>query len=81
MITKDQAINLYTGATLYHLVERNADGTALRVRKNGKVKTWKSRPDEWRMPVKYGLKKCFYVDHNSAGEWLLADPTEEEETE
>ena len=24
-------------------------------RRNGKTQTWKTRPSEWRIPVKYGL--------------------------
>ena len=30
-------------------------------RKNGAVKTWVTRPGEWKMPVKHGLKDCFYI--------------------
>jgi len=75
MITKQQATLLRYRQELYHTTERNADGTALRCRVNGPIKTWKTRPQEWRLPVKYGLRKCFYIDHSNAEEWLLDDPT------
>src|ERR1039457_2239385 len=61
----------------YHVALRNADGSALRARANGRVKLWKTRPLEFRIPVKYGLKQCFYIDNNNAHQWLTYDPTEE----
>lgn len=33
----------------------NADGTCMRWRVNGAVKLWKTRPNEFRIPIKYGL--------------------------
>jgi len=33
-----------------------ASGRWWRLRRNGKTRTWKTRPDEWAIPVKYGLK-------------------------
>lgn len=35
------------------------------VRVNGAVKTWKTRPNDWELPCKYGLKECFRVSHAS----------------
>ncbi len=31
------------------------DGTVIRVKINGAVKTWKTRPNEVSVPIKYGL--------------------------
>jgi hypothetical protein len=65
----------------YHTTLRNADGSALRARCNGTVKTWKTRPYDFRVPVKHGLKKCFYItnvkgDHSwTPDDWLPYDPT------
>lgn len=59
----------------YHRSLRNADGTALRCRANGKLKVWKTRPDDFRLPVKYGLKQCFYITPRNAREWLTYDPS------
>lgn len=72
MITKSQA--MWCG-TFYHRTERNADGTAVRCRANGKCQTWKTRPDDFRLPVKYGLKFCFYITPVNAADWLTYDPT------
>ena len=63
MITKEQALELYHGQVLYHVSNRNADGTPQRWRVNGKVKTWKTRPDHFRVPLKYGLYGYDYLDH------------------
>ena len=33
-------------------------GAARRCRANGALKTWKTRPGDFRLPVKYGLREC-----------------------
>ena len=63
MITKKQATNLKHGDILHHTIMKNADGTPLRCRVNGICKVWKTRPDDFKLPVKYGLKQCFYISH------------------
>ncbi len=68
MVTKDDAM---TGRMFHHVREKNADGTPLRVRANGACKTWKTRPDEFRLPVKYGLYRYLYIDHDNAHEWRV----------
>jgi hypothetical protein len=56
------ALGARPGDILYHVSERNADGTALRVRVNGKCRTWKRKyPGRWELPVKYGLKTCLTI--------------------
>lgn len=72
MVTLEQA---QTVGTFYHKVARNRDGSAVRCRANGKCKTWKTRPGEFRLPVKYGLRDYFYITNGNAREWLIADPT------
>ena len=41
----------------------------MRARKTGEVKTWATRPDEFRMPVRHGLRENFYIDQDNAHEW------------
>jgi hypothetical protein len=72
MLTKTQATNLRHGEILHHRQLTNADGTPLRARVNGRCKTWKTRPTEFQLPVKYGLKQCFYITENNADEWTIA---------
>ena len=35
-------------------------------RRNGKTKTWKTRPGEFRIPVKFGLYRYGYITQNDA---------------
>ena len=40
-------------------------GRFWRARRNGQTKTWKTRPGEWRIPVKAGLRSCGAIWHSS----------------
>ena len=42
------------------------------VRRSGQIKTWKTRPGEFHMPVKYGMWEHGYVDHHNAKDWHLS---------
>ena len=62
-----------TSTTIFHHETlKNRDGTPLRARMNGKIKTWKTRPGEFRIPAKYGLKMCFYITQDNVSEWRIA---------
>lgn len=78
MITREQAIN----AREFHYakscgVKRGPRGgikvTQIVWRRNGKTKTWKTRPDEWTIPVKNGLKTCGYLTQTHAAAYHVAD--------
>lgn len=74
MITYEQAIALRSGQTLYHVTEKNADGkTAMRVRVTGKVHTWKTRPGEFKVPVKHGLRTSGYITPANAANWSTTE--------
>ena len=55
----------------WHRYERNSDGTPLRCRKSGTMKTWKTRPSDFRQPVKYGLKTSFYLTPANIADWCI----------
>lgn len=71
MLTIELLNNLHYGTTLYHQSQRNADGSPVRCRINGKLKTWKRDPNRFEIPVKYGLKDCFYITNESAIDWCI----------
>ena len=48
MITKQIAI---TARNFEHVTVKNKDGTPARCRAMGKCKVWKTRPDEFKLPV------------------------------
>lgn len=69
MITKELAMQAEYRQEFHHKSVINTDGSPMRCRVNGKCKVWKTRPDEFRLPVKYGLKSCFYITEENANEW------------
>lgn len=69
MITYDQAM---TENNFFSLIDSNADKTPLRVRRNGKTQTWKTRPGQFSIPVKYGLKQCFNITQSDAIGWAVS---------
>lgn len=71
MLTKEIICRLHYGQTLNHVKDKNADGTPLRCRVNGKCKTWKTRPEDFQLPVKHGLRTCFYITPHNIDQWTL----------
>lgn len=71
MVTKAIAQTLPLGTVLHHITIKNADGTPARARVNGRCKTWKTRKYDFRLPMKHGLRNCFYIDVLNAAEWNL----------
>ena len=69
MITKHDAETAEYRQEFYHKTARNADGTPVRARVNGACKTWVTRPNHFRLPMKHGLRTCFYITHNNSSEW------------
>jgi hypothetical protein len=61
-----------TATEFWHRTARDSRGYPVRCRKNGQLKLWKTRPTEFRLPVKYGLKECFYLTEFNASDWVVA---------
>lgn len=59
MISQQQADT----ATIFH-AEHDADAKRIeRWRRNGKTQRWKTRPGEFRIPVKFGLRDYADITH------------------
>lgn len=66
-MNKTQAMNCqyrqelhYTGKSNCHIIRGVRGGEKekiVRVRVTGKCQTWKTRPDDFRLPVRYGLRE------------------------
>ncbi len=71
MLTKEQAVT----AGRFHHVSRNQgrNGECLRVRRNGATQTWVTRPTEWRIPIKWGMRDYSQIYDHNAAEWNVAD--------
>jgi hypothetical protein len=70
-MTKAQAMALEYREILYHTTQEDSRGESLECRVNGKCKTWKTRPDNFKLPVKYGLYDHFYITQDNADEWSI----------
>jgi hypothetical protein len=69
MVTKEQAMS---AREFEHATLKNADKTPLRARASGQCQTWKSRPGDFKLPCKYGLKQSFYITEANAADWRVA---------
>lgn len=73
-MNKSDAVSAHIGQTFYHKSAINADGSARRVRVSGKCKTWKTRPTEFSLPVKFGLYTSLRINHETCEDFLTEDP-------
>lgn len=73
MVTKQEAM---TCGEFFCITHRKRNGGIFRYRASGKCKTWKTRPDHFRLPVKYGIYQSCYITHENAHEWSVIDPTD-----
>lgn len=72
MITKKQAENasdFHAGKCTRHIGPRGGITEKTETwRRNGQTKLWKTRPDHFRVPIKYGLYGYGYIDHDNANQ-------------
>lgn len=70
MVTKTEAItggDFHVGTCIRHTGPRGGvTEHIIRVRSNGACKTWKTRPNDFRLPVKHGLYSYGYIDQDTA---------------
>ena len=59
-----------TAQNFEHKSLLNADGSRLRARRNGATKTWKTRPTEFRIPIKHGMYDYGYITQADHLEWV-----------
>lgn len=57
----------------FHENERREDGTCYRHRRNGATQTWKTRPGQFRIPVKYGLKGYGNITQDNADKFHVPE--------
>lgn len=72
-MTLNEAKKLTYGQVIYYCGAFNADGTPQRWRVNGKVKLWKTRPKEIKIPIKWGLYHYDYIDEHSIDMFFLEE--------
>jgi hypothetical protein len=72
-LTLEQAKKLEVGTVLYDLQYRNSDGSPQRWKVNGKPKTWKTRPEQVKVPVKRGMYQYGYVTESTVSCFSLKE--------
>lgn len=68
MVTKQQA---ETTAAFHENHERG--GKIYRWRRNGATQTWKTRPNEFRTPIKYGIRNYSQLTEVNADQFHAED--------
>lgn len=63
MITKEQAM---TVKYFHEINEIMLSDIKRNWRVSGKCKTWKTRPNEFKLPIKHGLYRSSYLTHENA---------------
>ena len=48
---------------------RNKPGGPYEARRNGATQTWKTRPGQFRIPIKIGFRQYGYIDNHNAAGW------------
>lgn len=74
MITVSQAKRLRHGQTVWLKDGWDSDGTAAHCRVMGKVQLWKTRPNDFKVPVKRGLYDSGYITPSNASRFTLTQP-------
>lgn len=74
MIWTAQAKALRHGQTIYFIGEYDSNGQASKARVTGKVITWKTRPNDYRVPIKRGLYDSGYLTPSNAERFTLTEP-------
>lgn len=69
MVTKEQA---QSARNFTHITLIGSDKLPVRCRAMGKCQTWKTRPNEFKLPVKHGLYQSFYITQDNADQWDVA---------
>ena len=67
MISKAEAL---TTTHFEHVTLKGSDKKPIRCRAMGKCQVWKTRPNDFKLPVKHGMYNSFYITQDNAHEWI-----------
>ena len=71
MATELTRENCETANMFFHKEAKDARGNRFSCRRNGKTQIWKTRPDEFKIPVKRGLYSYDYLTHKNCNNWTI----------
>ncbi len=72
-VSKDQAS---TADVFHESGAARKDGTCYAHRRHGRTQTWKTRPEDFRTPIVYGLRGYGQLTPSNAGQFHLPDSDE-----
>jgi len=75
MITASQAKGLRHGQYVYLVGQYDSNGQPSKARVSGKVQTWKTRPNDFKVPLKRGLYDTGYLPPSNADRFTLTEPS------
>jgi hypothetical protein len=55
----------------YHKSLKDSKGNPLKAKRNGQNKLWKTRPNDFQIPVKRGLYDFGYINQDNCLEWTV----------
>jgi hypothetical protein len=77
MVTREQALTsreFHFGTCVCNVGPKGGKAFhQMRYRRNGATRTWKTRPNEYRLPVKHGLKTYGTISEATAHLWHAAE--------
>jgi len=53
----------------FHATLLDSRKEPVKCRRMGKTQLWKTRPTEFKIPVKHGMYDSFYITQENANEW------------
>lgn len=61
------------GINIFYSTEAFYKGTTRRreIRRTGATKFWKTRPNNFKIPVKYGMDEHGYIDQTNCVNWTI----------
>lgn len=75
MVVKSLTLGKLIGARVWDEIHdsklTNADGSCVRYRVNGRLREWKTRPDQWEIPVKNGMRSHSYINNGNCHKFHL----------
>lgn len=73
-MTLNEAKRLRYHQTVWIKGHYDADGSPSKARVTGKVQTWKTRPNEVRVPIKRGMYDYGEITHRNLDRFTLKEP-------
>lgn len=73
-MTLNEAKRLRHGQTVWIKGHWDSDGSPSKCRVTGKVQTWKTRPNEVRVPIKRGMYEYGSITHGNLDRFTLKQP-------